>query len=76
MYLVFNRMPGISYIRRLGSLLLRLCDVIRALINSLVFRFDFFRTKCSYRFLMVASFNSRNVTPFVFCNINYQVTFC
>ena len=36
MYLVFTRMPGESYRRRrLGSLLLRLCDVLRALINSL-----------------------------------------
>ena len=35
MYLVFTRMPGASYRRRLRSLLLRLCDVVRALINSL-----------------------------------------
>ena len=31
MYLVFTRMPGDSYRRRLGSLLLYLCDVFRAL---------------------------------------------
>ena len=36
MYLVFTRMPGESYRRRLGSLFLCLCDVFRALINSLV----------------------------------------
>ena len=36
MYLVFTRMPGMSYRRRLGSLLLCLYDVFRALINSLV----------------------------------------
>ena len=36
MYLVFTRMPGESYRRRLGSLLLDLCYVFRALINSLV----------------------------------------
>ena len=36
MYLVFTRMPGESYGRRLGSLLLYLCYVYRALINSLV----------------------------------------
>ena len=36
MYLVFTRMPGESYRRRLGSLLLYVCDVFRALINSLV----------------------------------------
>ena len=36
MYLVFTRMPGESYRRRLGSLLLYLCCVFRALINSLV----------------------------------------
>ena len=31
-----TRMPGESYRRQLGSLLLYLCDVFRALINSLV----------------------------------------
>ena len=36
MYLVFTRMPGESYRRRHRSLLLWLCDVFRALINSLV----------------------------------------
>ena len=36
MYLVFARMPGESYRRRLVSLLLYLCYVFRALINSLV----------------------------------------
>ena len=37
MYLVFTRMPGESYRRRLRSLLLCICDVFRAaLINSLV----------------------------------------
>ena len=36
MYLVFTRMPGDSYRRRLRSLLWCLCDVFRALINSLV----------------------------------------
>ena len=36
MYLVFTRMPGESYRRRVMSLLLCLCDVFRALINSLV----------------------------------------
>ena len=35
-YLVFSRLPGESYRRRLRSLLLCLCDVLRALINSLV----------------------------------------
>ena len=35
MYLVFTRMPGESYHRRLKSLLLYLCYVFRALINSL-----------------------------------------
>ena len=33
-YLVFTRMPGESYCRRLRSLLLCLCNVIGALINS------------------------------------------
>ena len=36
MYLVFTRMPGESYRRRLRSLLLYLSYVFRALINSLV----------------------------------------
>ena len=36
MYLVLTRMPGESYRRRLRSLLLWLCEVPRALINSLV----------------------------------------
>ena len=36
MYLVFTRMPGEHYSRRLRSLLLYLCYVFRALINSLV----------------------------------------
>ena len=36
MYLVFTRMPGESYRRWLRSLLLCLCYVFRALINSLV----------------------------------------
>ena len=35
-YLIFTRMPGKSYCRRLRSLLLYLCYVFRALINSLV----------------------------------------
>ena len=36
MYLVFTRMPGVSYRRRLRSLLFCLGDVFRALINSLL----------------------------------------
>ena len=36
MYLVFTRMPGESYRRRLRSLLLYLCYVFRVVINSLV----------------------------------------
>ena len=36
MYLVFTHMPGESYHRWLGSLLLYLCYVLRTLINSLV----------------------------------------
>ena len=35
-YVVFTRMPGESYRGRLRSLSLCLCDVFRALINSLV----------------------------------------
>ena len=38
MYLVFTRIPGESYRRRLRPLLLYLCYVFRALINSLVCR--------------------------------------
>ena len=36
MYLAFARMPGDSFRWRLRSLLLCSCDVLRALINSLV----------------------------------------
>ena len=36
LYLVFTRTPGNSYRNRLRSLLLYLCDVSGALINSLV----------------------------------------
>ena len=36
MYLVFTRIPGESYLKRLWSLVLYLCYVFRALINSLV----------------------------------------
>ena len=43
MYLVFTSMPGKSYRRRLRSLLLCLCDVVRPLINSLVCWFIFRR---------------------------------
>ena len=46
MYLVFTRMPGESYHRRLRSLLLCLCDVFRALINSLVCWFYAYSVKC------------------------------
>ena len=35
MYLAIDGMPGESYSRRLRSLLLCLCDVFRAIINSL-----------------------------------------
>ena len=38
-YLVFTRMPGESYCRWLRSLLVSLCYVFQALINSLVCRF-------------------------------------
>ena len=48
MYLVFARMPGESYRKRLRSLLLRLCDVPRAFINSL---------RCCF-FLTVYAFGS------------------
>ena len=37
MYLTFTRVPGESYRRRLRSLVLYLCDVFRALINSLLY---------------------------------------
>ena len=39
MYLVFTRMPGKSYCRRLRYLLLCLCDILRTLINFLVCSF-------------------------------------
>ena len=42
MYLVFTYVPGENYGRRLRSLLLCLCDVIRAQINSFVYCFHFY----------------------------------
>ena len=56
MYLVFTHMPGESYRRRLGSLLLYLCDVFRALINSPVCR------SCSLR-LIILQTCSLNLRP-------------
>ena len=52
MYLVFTRMLSRSYRRRLKSMLLYLCYVFRALINSLLCSFDGVQT-CStkYRFV-------------------------
>ena len=49
MYLVFTRMPGESYRRRLRSLLLHLCDGCRALIISLVCRYFFLPYRLSER---------------------------
>ena len=43
MYFAFTCMPGESYRRRLRSLLLYLCYVIRALINSLACSVDSLR---------------------------------
>ena len=51
MYLVFTRMPGESHRRRLRSLLLYLCDVFRALINSLV---CWFYCSCYFMFNVFA----------------------
>ena len=48
MYLVFTRTPGESYRRRLRSLLLCLCEVFRALINSLVCRYWMLTRRKSY----------------------------
>ena len=45
-YFVFTRMPGDSYRRRLGSLLLCLCDVFRAVITPLVLILRSFEHRC------------------------------
>ena len=45
MHLVFTRMPGESYHRRLGSLLLYLCYIFWTLINSLMCWFTMVRYK-------------------------------
>ena len=58
MYLVFTRMPGESYRRRLGSLLLHSCYVFRALINSLVCWF-LTETGFSCCFLFLFCFSKR-----------------
>ena len=49
MYLVLTCMPGESYRRRLRSLLLCLCDVFEALINSFTCCFNqgFFNANCN-----------------------------
>jgi len=63
MYLVFTRMPGQSYRRRLRSLLLS-CDVFRALINSLVcwncIVLDVYKVTIYETKLMVASMRELN----------------
>ena len=61
MYLVFTRMPGKSYRRRFMSLLLYLCYVFWALINSLVCRFD--RKRAHYLFRPKENFT--DFLPFV-----------
>ena len=55
MYLVFTRMPGESYGRRLRSLLLYLCYVFRT-INSLVFLFFSFYLCCCCFVVVVVCF--------------------
>ena len=52
MYLVFTRMPGESYRRRLRSLLLYLCYVFRVLINSLVCSLIFLLKSFLFNFLV------------------------
>ena len=63
MYLVFTRMPGQSYRKRLRSLLC--CDVFRALINSLVCWkcavCDVYKVTIYVTKLMVASVTELNV---------------
>ena len=57
MYLVFTPMPGESNCRWLGSLLLCLCDVFQALINSLVcWFFSSFTCLCYVYIYMPNSF--------------------
>ena len=53
MYLVFTRMPGESYRRRFRSLLLYLCYVFRALINSLVYCLRIGICCCALRHIVV-----------------------
>ena len=63
-YLVFTRMLGESYRRRLRSLLLCLCGLFRALINSLVgcfscsLLFEHFNQVLFYFFLYLSSSTS------------------
>ena len=77
MYLVFTRMPGESYRRRLMSLLVYLCYVFWALINSLVCWFD--RKWEHYSFQPKENFP--DFLPFVrtcwhFCPLNAGNHFC
>ena len=69
MYLVFTRMPGESYRRRLRSLLLYLCYVFRALINSLV---CWFCTSALDLVLFQIRFFLRNISVFI---VNYKYLF-
>ena len=62
MYLVFTRMPGESYRRRLGSLLLYLCYVFRALMNSLGCWFSLMRSFYSLHYWQ--------------CNVCLRRSFC
>ena len=73
MYLAFERIPGESYRRRLRSLLLYLCDVFRALINSPV---SWFCTSAVglVLFQMCASIVRREVGFFVLLLLTSQET--
>ena len=69
MYLAFTRLPGESYRRRLRSLLLYLCYVFRALINSLACGFwKLYYAHClsTYRYLKLVRRRTSRRPPY--CN--------
>ena len=91
MYFIFTRMLGESYGRRIGSLLLCLCDVFRALLivsspcvpeahpatNMLLFSEDFFFFPLSFSFkLLLFDQIDRQLLSGTECHIHLVSEYC
>ena len=74
MYLVFIHMPGESYYRRLRSLLLCLCEVFQALINSLMCFVFVVVVGCVFCFRVVVVFGG--VISVLCENFGFQILSC